>query len=238
MYDQLFLNVLAGSCSRCSGPARQCRGQRIPIEGYGNSIMIHQHLNGAKNARRPLSTVHRTVRRGADSSTTIATNRDIRTSRQRNAFPSENESLDSWHRSTLAYGFVAPSQFFTPPQRSHMMWRGEQRLLLAVLQEALACWVRYRDVPTIRGRRLFSEVATWFESPDKGWLYAFEHICEFLDFDPDYVRLGLRRWKSTASIPQTLSNGVRRRATSRLPPGTTGKQLPVSSSKRKRNARD
>jgi len=169
------------------------------------NVMIHQHSNRAKNARR-----------GAGSSTAIATSRDIRASRQRNAFPSENESPDSWHGSTLAYGFVVPSQFFTPPQRSHMFWRGEQRLLFAVLQDAVASWFRYREVSTIRGRHRFDEVATWFESPDKGWLYAFERICEALDLAPDYIRLGLQRWHSTTSIPQTLSNAVRRRTTSRL----------------------
>lgn len=186
-------------------------------QGYGDSVMIHQHSNRAKNARRHLSTVHRTARRGAGSSTAITTSRDIHASRQRNAFPSENESPDSWHRSALAYGFVVPSQFFTPPQRSHLFWRGEQRLLFAVLQDAVGCWFHYRDVSTPRGRRLFGEVATWFESPDKGWLYAFERICEMLDLDPDYIRLGLQRWHGTASIPQTLSNGVRRRTASRLP---------------------
>jgi hypothetical protein len=184
-------------------------------EGYDNNVMIHQHTNRTKNARRQPLAVHRTARRGAGSSITITKSRDIRASRQRNAFSSESESRDAWHGSTPAYGFVVPSQFFTPPQRSHMFWKGEQRLLFAVLQDAVACWFRYRDVPTLRGRRLFGETATWFDSPDKGWIYAFERICEMLDLDPDYIRLGLQRWHSTTSIPQTLSNGVRRRATSR-----------------------
>lgn len=179
--------------------------------------MIHQHANRAKNTRRQPLTGYRTARRGMDSFPATTKSQDVRTSRQRNAFPSERESLDSWHESTLAYGLVVPSQFFTSPRRSHMFWRGEQRLLFAVLQEAMACWFRYRDVSTRRGRRLFGEVATWFASPDKGWLYAFERICEALDLDPDYIRLGLQRWHSTTSIPRTLSNGVRRRATFRLP---------------------
>lgn len=186
-------------------------------EGYGDNDMMHQHTNGAKNARRQPLTVHRIARRGIGSSTAITKSRGVRASRQRNAFPFESELLHSWHGSTLAYGFVVPSQFFTPPQQSHLFWRGEQRLLFAVLQEAVACWFRYRDVSTIRGRRLFGEVTTWFASPDKGWLYAFERICEMLDLDPDYIRLGLQRWHDTASIPQTLSNGVRRRIASKLP---------------------
>lgn len=179
--------------------------------------MIHRHASGTKNTRRQPLTAHRTARRDAGLSPTITKSRDVRASRQRNAFPFESESLHSWRGSTLAYGFVVPSQFFTSPQRSHMFWKGEHRLLFAVLQEAMACWFRYRDVSTSRGRRLFGEVATWFASPDKGWLYAFERICEALDLDPDYIRLGLQRWHSTTSIPHTLSNGVRRRATSRLP---------------------
>lgn len=179
--------------------------------------MIHQHTNGAKNMRRQPLTVYRTARRGTDSSPAITKSQDVCASRQRNAFPSESEALDSWHESTFPYGLVVPSQFFTLPQRSHMFWRGEQRLLFAVLQDAVASWFRYREVPTIRGRHRFDEVATWFASPDKGWLYAFERICEALDLAPDCIRLGLQRWHSMTSIPQTLSNAVRRRATSRLP---------------------
>lgn len=98
-----------------------------------------------------------------------------------------------------------------------MFWRGEQRLLFAVLQDAVACWFRYRDVPTRRGRRLFDETVAWFESPDKGWLYAFERICEILDLDSEYIRRGLQQWQGTASAPLTLSSGVRRRIVSEQP---------------------
>jgi hypothetical protein len=147
----------------------------------------------------------------------ITKNHDVRTPRQWSAFSSESESLDSWHGSTFTYGLIVPSQFFTPPHQSHSFWKGEQRLLFAVLQDAMGSWFRYRDVSTIRGRHRFEEVAAWFASTDKGWLYAFERICEMLELDPDYIRLGLQRWHRTTSVPQTLPNGVRRRIASRLP---------------------
>jgi hypothetical protein len=187
-------------------------------ESYGE-VMTHQRINGAKNARRKPLTVQRIAQRGTDPSPAITKSRDVRASRRRSAFPSESEPLDSWHGSTFSYGSIVPSQFFTLPRQSHMFWKGEQRLLFAVLQEAVASWFRYRAVSTIRGRRRFDEVATWFESPDKSWLYAFERICEMLDLDPNYIRLGLQRWYSTTAIPQTLPNGVRRKASSRLSHG-------------------
>jgi hypothetical protein len=177
--------------------------------------MIRQLTNSTKSARRQSPTVHRTARRGAASPITVTTSRDTRAPRQWNAFPSARESRDAQQGSPSAYGFLVPSQFFTPPQRSHAFWTGEQRLLFAVLQDAVACWFRYRDVSTRRGRRLFGETARWFASSERGWIYDFERVCEMLDLDPDYIRHGLQRWHRTTSVPQTLSYGVRRRATSR-----------------------
>jgi hypothetical protein len=29
----------------------------------------------------------------------------------------------------------------------------------------------------------------------RDWLFSFEHICDVLQLNPDYIRLGLLRWK-------------------------------------------
>jgi hypothetical protein len=73
--------------------------------------------------------------------------------------------------------------------------RAEQRLLLAVLQEAVWTFQRYIDVQDRRGRRLFGEAETWFGSDDTTWTCAFVPLCDALGFDPSYVRAGLRRWR-------------------------------------------
>lgn len=176
--------------------------------------MTRQYTHGTQDARRPPFAVDRAVRRGAGSYTVNPDHQEARTIQQGKATPSESESLEALPLSFLACGFIVPSQFFIPAQRSHMFWQGEQRLLFAVLQDAVECWFRYRDAATPREHRLFGETAAWFESADTSWLYAFERICEILDLDSNYIRRGLRCWRSIASVPPTLSSGVRRRTTS------------------------
>lgn len=82
-------------------------------------------------------------------------------------------------------------------QRAALRWSSEYRLLLAVLQDAVACWFRYCRAQSGRERRMFQEIYEWFWDQNRDWLYAFESICEYLDLDPDAIRRGLMRWKAT-----------------------------------------
>ena len=74
---------------------------------------------------------------------------------------------------------ITPEQFFTPAARSRMTWTPERRLLLAVLEDAVAMYLRYRKDPSTRGKRLFRETQDWFASTDRTSLCAFETICEY-----------------------------------------------------------
>ena len=97
-----------------------------------------------------------------------------------------------WVRSAQPlHGLVLPEQVFQLPQHSATHWTGARQLMLAVLEDAVACWFRYRHLHTKRDRRLFRETHNWFWSNDKSWLYAFENICTHLDLDPDCIRRGL-----------------------------------------------
>lgn len=89
-------------------------------------------------------------------------------------------------------------------QKAALRWSSEYRLLLAVLQDAVACWFRYCRAQDGRDRRLFQEVYEWFWDKEDEWLYAFESICEYLDLDPDAIRRGLLRWQATP-LQQPLS---------------------------------
>lgn len=87
-----------------------------------------------------------------------------------------------------------PEQFFTAGQQSTAMWTGERRLMFAVLQDAVACWFRYRHARTDSGREVFREIRDWFWDPDQEWLFGFESICMHLDLNADYCRRKLMRW--------------------------------------------
>lgn len=96
-----------------------------------------------------------------------------------------------------------PMQFFTEPGGTSEFATGAQRLMFAVLQDAVACWFRWRNGGTARKRRLFQEAYDWFWAANPRGLYAFENICEVLRLDPDYLRCGLMRWHPSAVEPQT-----------------------------------
>jgi hypothetical protein len=84
-----------------------------------------------------------------------------------------------------------PEQFFTDATHSEAHWSGTRRLLFAVLQDAVACWFRYRNTRSSQGRQLFREIRDWFLTKNRDSLYAFENICIHLNLDADYFRRGL-----------------------------------------------
>ena len=101
------------------------------------------------------------------------------------------------------FGELLPEQFYTPAQESHERWTGERGLMLAVLEEAVHSYLKYRNATTRRGRRLFAETQAWFWSDDQEYLFAFENICTYLQLDPNYVRRGL---EGTAQLRLPRSN--------------------------------
>jgi hypothetical protein len=72
------------------------------------------------------------------------------------------------------------------------------RLMLAVLEEALVTFQRGLTSARAEQRRLFHEVERWVASDDTDWPFSFENICGSLRIDPDYIRKGLRRLKREA----------------------------------------
>lgn len=83
---------------------------------------------------------------------------------------------------------VLPSQAFGPRSQP----APEQRLMLAVLHDALDCIEKYRFATSNLGRRLFNEAQQWFLAEEAHWPYSFESICGVLDLDSNAVRQRLR----------------------------------------------
>ncbi|MGH7829663.1 MAG: hypothetical protein ACREP8_05750, partial [Candidatus Binatia bacterium] len=46
-----------------------------------------------------------------------------------------------------------------------------------------------------RGKQLFDEAEEWIMDKGRDWLFSFENICDVLELNPDYIRVGLLRWK-------------------------------------------
>lgn len=71
----------------------------------------------------------------------------------------------------------------------------EEKLMFAVLTDAIECFQKYIGASSRRSRALFAEADAWITSNDSLWSFSFEHICQVLNISPSYLRLGLMRWR-------------------------------------------
>ncbi len=72
----------------------------------------------------------------------------------------------------------------------------EQKLMLAVLRDAVSCFQKYFAARDRIGTSLFHEAEEWILQQGKSkWLCSFDNICETLDLDPGYIREGLLHWR-------------------------------------------
>jgi hypothetical protein len=102
------------------------------------------------------------------------------------------------------FDIVLPSQHFGPQRKAP-----EQRLMTAVLRDALECVEKYRFAADTYGRRTFFEAKQWFLADETEWPYCFERICETLDLDSNVVRQRLR--VAPACQPAPVSRAAVRR---------------------------
>lgn len=71
----------------------------------------------------------------------------------------------------------------------------EKRLMLAVLEDAVATYQRCAGSRDRRGQRLFHEAEEWIATGESDWPFAFENICHALEIEPEFLRRGLAAWK-------------------------------------------
>jgi len=72
---------------------------------------------------------------------------------------------------------------------------GEEKLMLAVLSDAIELFQKHVLSKDESGKNLFREVEEWFLEKESDQLFSFEYICETLEIHPDYIRQGLISWK-------------------------------------------
>jgi hypothetical protein len=69
--------------------------------------------------------------------------------------------------------------------------------MVAILEDAIACFQKYLLAKDKKGKSLFSDAQEWILTKDPDWLFSFDNVCETLEIQPDYLRRGLLRWKET-----------------------------------------
>jgi hypothetical protein len=84
---------------------------------------------------------------------------------------------------------------------------GEERLMLAVLEDAVQCFQEYVMPKCPREQRLFQEAEDWFLNKKSDYIFSFEYICETLGFHFDHIRRGLMAWKEARRTNGRFSRG-------------------------------
>ena len=68
--------------------------------------------------------------------------------------------------------------------------------MLAVLEDAVHVYQLCSRLRNARERRLFRQTDEWFTSDEQTSPFSFVTICQVFGLDPDYLRVGLKRWNS------------------------------------------
>jgi len=89
---------------------------------------------------------------------------------------------------------VLPSQYYANLRRKGAH-EPERRLVIAVLQDAVDCFQKHLHARDRKARQLFVDAQEWIASEDRSWPFSFENVCDLLQINADYLRVGLSAWK-------------------------------------------
>jgi hypothetical protein len=123
------------------------------------------------------------------------------------------------HQSDISekIGFVdiiLPCQFFS--ESSTKSLNPEQRLMFAVLADAINILRRGNHLSSTRKRREFTEAAHWVLLRGDLWPFSFDNVCDGLNIDSDALRQRLIRLTHGAGFESGLAgHHLRLRATPR-----------------------
>src|ERR1700689_5274165 len=88
-------------------------------------------------------------------------------------------------------GGILPIQY-GESRRRKLPSEGERKLLFAVLEDAIRCYLQHRDGDAAaRGREEFVEAAEWLSSDEGEGPFAYVSVCEALGIDADCLRAGI-----------------------------------------------
>jgi hypothetical protein len=81
---------------------------------------------------------------------------------------------------------LLPVQYYESVVGGHLR-SGEFRLYLAILEDALRCYVRTKKCRTRAQRVEFLDASNWFHERSTAHVFSFDSVCAFLDLDPTWL---------------------------------------------------
>jgi len=97
---------------------------------------------------------------------------------------------------------LLPEQYLETFRRRFYL-EPEKKLMLAVLEDAIACFQKYIFARDGKSKMLFQEAEEWVQERGGDWLFSFANVCETLGFDPEYLRQGIMQWKEQRLAERT-----------------------------------
>jgi hypothetical protein len=97
---------------------------------------------------------------------------------------------------------LLPEQYNELRRRRHEL-RGELKLMFAVLEDAIHCYLNYMNARTRQRRILFYEVREWMNSKNSKGLFAYDTLCEALGIDASRLRKTLEQQRRQIASGRT-----------------------------------
>jgi hypothetical protein len=110
-----------------------------------------------------------------------------------------HQTLSSFNRGDLedfepllfASSSLLPVQYYDQVSRRRILG-GEQKLMFAVLADALRCYVRFASSQDAQERQQLGELECWFRDNTQSGIFSFKSLCETFGIDADVLRNSLR----------------------------------------------
>jgi hypothetical protein len=124
-------------------------------------------------------------------------------------------------------------------QRGTSRWTGEQRLMAAILEEAIAGYSKSSAPKGSQARQILRDTERWLRSKDQTWTFSFLRVCEMLSLDPVAIRRALRERRDSQAAqprpaPRRLPPASRARSTTARPSADPAPALPPAESQVRR----
>ena len=95
---------------------------------------------------------------------------------------------------------------------------GESRLMLALLQDGIDCYLRYLPARDEKDRELFTETERWIFEREIDGIFSFESVCDTLGVSASCLRAKIREWKEEELEKKARRAGLQPPARKRLSP--------------------
>ncbi len=95
---------------------------------------------------------------------------------------------------------ILPAQYFQTFRRKTFL-EPEKKLMLAVLEDAIASFRKYVCARDPKRKMLFREAEDWILGKDGDSFFSFGNVCEMLGIEPACIRNELCRWKEKKRAP-------------------------------------